>query len=191
MCMRFGYIFDFDGVLVNTMELHYEAYSQACAEFGIDVDKKRFFNQAGMTGREQIGYFANEAGVSVDVESVYARKNELARDWTDRATDIPCNIQLLNTLRDEGVKVAVATGSTRKSILPIMDKFSITVDAVVTSEDVKRGKPHPDLFLCAAEKLELPPERCIVVEDSDVGIEAARNARMHAFRFFDRDKTNP
>jgi HAD superfamily hydrolase (TIGR01509 family) len=188
--MQYGYIFDFDGVLVNTMELHYEAYSQACREFGVPVDKKRFFDQAGMTGREQIGYFADQAGVEVDVESVYARKNELARDWTDRATDIQCNIELLNTLRGKGVKVAVATGSTRKSILPIMEKFSISVDAVVTSEDVKRGKPNPDLFLCAAEKLKLQPEQCIVVEDSDVGIEAAQNARMHALRFFDRDKTN-
>ncbi len=189
--MQFGYIFDFDGVLVNTMELHYEAYSQACEEFGIIVDKKRFFDQAGMTGREQICYFAKTAGVMVDVESVYARKNELARDWTDRATDIQCNIELLNTLRKKGVKVAVATGSTRKSILPIMEKFSIAVDAVVTSEDVKRGKPNPDLFLRAAERLKLLPEQCIVIEDSDVGIEAARNARMHAFRFFDRDKSNP
>jgi beta-phosphoglucomutase len=187
--MQFGYIFDFDGVLVNTMELHYEAYSRACEEFGIIIDKKRFFEQAGMTGREQIGYFADKAGVRVDVESVYARKNELARDWTDRATDIRCNIELLNTLRDRGAKVAVATGSTRKSILPIMEKFSIAVDAVVTSEDVKRGKPNPDLFLCAAERLELQPEQCIVIEDSDVGIEAAGNARMHAFRFFDRDKS--
>lgn len=187
--MQYGYIFDFDGVLVNTMELHYEAYSQACREFGVPVDKKRFFDQAGMTGREQIRCFADQAGVEVDVESVYARKNELARDWTDRATDIQCNIELLNTLRGKGVKVAVATGSTRKSILPIMEKFSISVDAVVTSEDVKRGKPNADLFLCAAEKLELPPELCIVIEDSDVGIEAARNARMHALRFFDREKT--
>ena len=94
--MQFGFIFDFDGVLVNTMELHYEAYSRACEEFGIAVDKKRFFDQAGMTGREQIGCFAEAAGVEVDVESVYARKNELARNWTDRATDIQCNIQLLN-----------------------------------------------------------------------------------------------
>jgi HAD superfamily hydrolase (TIGR01509 family) len=188
--MQYGYIFDFDGVLVNTMELHYEAYSQACREFGVPVDKKRFFDQAGMTGREQIDYFADQAGVELDVESVYTRKNELARDWTDRATDIQCNIELLNMLRGKGVKVAVATGSTRKSILPIMEKFSISVDAVVTSEDVKHGKPNPDLFLCAAEKLKLPPEQCIVIEDSDVGIEAARNARMHALRFFDRDKTN-
>jgi len=185
---EYGYIFDFDGVLVNTMELHYEAYSKACLEFGVPVDKGKFFAQAGMTGREQIRYFARVAGVEVDVEAVYGRKNELARDWTDRAREIRCNMELLNTLHSNGVRIAVATGSTRRSIIPIMEKFGIRVDAVVTSEDVKRGKPNPDLFLCAAERLGLSPERCIVVEDSDVGIEAARNAGMSAFRFFDREK---
>jgi HAD superfamily hydrolase (TIGR01509 family) len=184
--MNFAYIFDFDGVLVNTMELHFEAYSRACREYGINVEKKRFFDQAGMSGREQIRFFAEAAGVEVDVEAVYLRKNELAADWTDRAKGIRCNIELLNTLRDSGVRVALATGSTRRSILPIMAKFDIRVDAVITSEDVKRGKPNPDLFLEAAEQLGAAPERCIVVEDSEAGIEAARNAGMCAFRFFDR-----
>ena len=182
--MSYGYIFDFDGVLVNTMELHYEAYSRACMEAGIPVDKKKFFSQAGMTGREQIKYFADKAGVEVDVEAVYRRKSEFGKDWTQRATDIECNIVLLRILRKNGVKVAVATGSTPKSILPIMEKFDIEVDAIATSEDVKRGKPNPDLFLCAAEKLGLPPNRCIVIEDSDVGIEAAQNAGMHSFRYY-------
>ncbi len=183
--MQYGYIFDFDGVLVNTMELHYDAYSQACREFGIHVDRKQFFSQAGMTGREQIRYFADRAGIAVDVESVYRRKSELGRDWTDRATDIPINIQLLNILRQSGIRVAVATGSTPKSILPIMAKFGIEVDAVATSEDVERGKPNPDLFLCAAEKLGIPPQYCIVIEDSDVGIEAAKNAGMKVMRYYD------
>jgi len=182
--MSYGYIFDFDGVLVNTMELHYEAYSKACREAGVHIDKKQFFNQAGMTGREQIKYFADKDGIEVDIERVYRRKSELGKDWTDRATDIKCNIELLNLLRDNGVRVAIATGSTRKSILPIMKKFAIEVDAIATSEDVERGKPYPDLFLCAAEKLGIPPENCIVVEDSDVGIEAAKNAGMHALRYF-------
>lgn len=183
--MQYGYIFDFDGVLVNTMELHYEAYSRACGEVNVPINKKQFFNQAGMTGREQIKCFALKAGVEVDVEAVYRRKVELARDWTDRAMNIECNIELLRMLRERKVKVAVATGSSRPSILPIMKKFNIDVDAVATSEDVKRGKPHPDLFLYAAEKLGIAPENCIVVEDSDVGIEAARNAGMKALRFFD------
>jgi len=184
--MQYGYIFDFDGVLVNTMELHYEAYSRACMEAGVPVEKKQFFSQAGMTGREQIKYFADRAGVEVDVEAVYRRKNELGKSWTERARDIDCNIALLRVLKNSGAKVAVATGSSRPSILPIMKKFGIEVDAIATSEDVPRGKPNPDLFLCAAEKLGIPPEHCIVVEDSDVGIEAARNAGMHALRYFER-----
>jgi HAD superfamily hydrolase (TIGR01509 family) len=184
--MKHGYIFDFDGVLVNTMELHYAAYSQACIEAGVPVDKKQFFSQAGMTGREQIRYFAARAGVQVDVEAVYRRKSELGKDWTDKSTDIACNRELLEALRKNGGKVAIATGSTRSSILPIMQKFGIEVDAIVTSEDVKRGKPNPDLFLFAAKRLGVKPEHCIVIEDSDVGIEAARNAGMHAFRYYPR-----
>lgn len=182
--MQYGYIFDFDGVLVNTMELHYEAYSRACGEVNVPIDKEQFFNQAGMTGREQLKCFAKKAGVEIDVEAVYRRKTELANDWTDRAVSIECNIELLRMLRERKVKVAVATGSSRPSILPIMKKFDIEVDAVATSEDVERGKPHPDLFLCAARKLGVAPENCIVVEDSDVGIEAARIAGMKALRFY-------
>lgn len=184
--MKFGYIFDFDGVLVNTMELHHAAYSQACMEAGFPIDKHQFFNQAGMTGREQIQYFANKAGVEVDIEAVYLRKSELAKDWTEKATDIACNMELLRILRKNGVKVAIATGSSRPSILPVMEKFGIQVDAIASSEDIEHGKPHPDLFLCAAEKLGIPPERCIVIEDSDVGIEAANNAGMHALRYYAR-----
>jgi HAD superfamily hydrolase (TIGR01509 family) len=79
--------------------------------------------------------------------------------------------------------VAVATGSSPPTILPIMRHLGIEVDAIVTAHDVERGKPFPDLFLSAAEKLGLPAERCVVVEDSDVGIEAARAAGMQAMRF--------
>ncbi len=65
-----------------------------------------------------------------------------------------------------------------------MRALGIEADALVTSEDVTRGKPHPDLFLAAAEKLGARPADCIVVEDSDVGIECARNAGMMAMRFY-------
>jgi beta-phosphoglucomutase len=183
--MRCAYIFDFDGVLVNTMEVHFACYGQALAEAGVPIDRQRFFSQAGMTGREQIAWFARAAGKTVDVEAVYDRKSEIAREHAGGATPIPSNLELLRVLRSAGHKVAVASGSSRPSILPIMAALGIQVDALVTSEDVRRGKPHPDLFLAAAEKLGALPRDCVVVEDSDVGIECARNAGMMAFRFFD------
>jgi len=180
-----AWIFDFDGVLVNTMEAHFASYGRALAEAGVPIDRARFFSQAGMTGREQIAWFARAAGKAIDVEAVYLRKGEIARESTVVPQPIPANIELLRLLRAGGHRAAIASGSSRPSIEPVMRTLGIQADALVTAEDVTRGKPHPDLFLAAAARLGAEPADCIVVEDSDVGIECARAAGMMAFRFFD------
>jgi len=179
-----AYLFDFDGVLVDTMPAHFASYREALAEAGVPIDRERFYYQAGMTGREQIRYFCQQAGVQADVERIYARKNELAPRHAHLVAPIPRNLELLRALRAAGFRTAIASGSSRPSILPVMESFGIEVDAVVSSEDVTRGKPHPDLFLAAANRLGVPPERCTVVEDSEVGIQAARAAGMSALRYF-------
>ena len=184
--MKYAYIFDFDGVLVNTMEAHYATYKQALQEVAVPIDKKQFYYQAGMTGKEQIAYFADKAGIEIDVEKVYARKKVLWADYADCATSIECNLALLRCLKKAGFPIAIATGSSPGTIIPIMKQFQIEVDAVATAEDVERGKPFPDLFFCAAAKLNLKPEYCTVVEDSDVGVEAARAAGMNVMRFYEK-----
>ncbi len=183
-----AWIFDFDGVLVDTMPAHFESYREALAEAGVPLDRERFYYQAGMTGREQIRYFCEQAGVEADADRIYARKNELAPRHAHRVTSIPGNIELLRTLRAAGFRTAIASGSSRPSILPVMERFGIEVDAVTSAEDVQRGKPHPDLFLKAAEKLGVAPENCTVIEDSDVGIQAAQAAGMSAMRYFREGK---
>ena len=95
--------------------------------------------------------------------------------------------ELFHLLRAAGRRIAIATGSSRPSVTPVIDLFDLAPQALVTSEDVARGKPHPDLFLLAAERLGVPPAQCVVVEDSDVGIECAKRAGMRALRFFDLD----
>jgi HAD superfamily hydrolase (TIGR01509 family) len=180
-----AWIFDFDGVLVNTMETHFACYSQALAEVGVPVDKAQFYSQAGMTGREQISWFARKAGIAVDPDSVYRRKGEIFRGLKAEAKKIDCMVELLHLLQASRHLIAIATGSSRSSVQPVMDQFDLVPHALVTSEDVKRGKPHPDLFLAAATSLGVPPGQCIVVEDSDVGIESAKRAGMRALRFFD------
>ncbi|MGO9310225.1 MAG: HAD family hydrolase [Spirochaetia bacterium] len=183
--MSTGWIFDFDGVLVNTMEGHFSCYGQALAEAGIPIDRARFFSQAGMTGREQIRYFAQQAGKLVDPEAVYRRKNEIFREMNPPAERIECMVELLHALRAAGQRVAIATGSSRASVLPVIAQHRLEPDALVTSEDVRQGKPHPDLFLLAAQRLHLAPAECVVIEDSDVGIEAAKRGGMRALRFYD------
>ena len=82
--MSFAYIFDVDGVLLRTMEAHFACYRQALAESNVPIDKAQFYTQAGMTGQEQIKYFADKAGVTVDVEKIYARKRELFQEHQGR-----------------------------------------------------------------------------------------------------------
>ncbi len=183
--MTVGYIFDCDGVLVNNMELHFASHSQACLEQGVPTDRAEFFFQAGMTGREMIRHFARKAGKEIDVEKAYQRKAELFAQFSEKIRPIVCNLQILHLLRAAGCPVAIASGSSHRSLDPVMRRCGIAADAVVTSEDVKRGKPNPDLFLAAAERLGIPPQDCLVIEDSDVGVEAARRAGMRAMRFFD------
>ena len=183
--MKYAYIFDVDGVLINTMEVHFQCYKQALEEVNVPIDKAQFFRQAGMKGQEQIKYFADKAGLVVDAEKVYARKRELFEKQTVEVNKIECNVELIRTLKAAGFPVAMASGSARASWVHVVEKLGIHADAVVGAEDVQRGKPHPDLFLCAAEKLGVRPENCIVIEDSDAGIEAARVAGMKAMHFYD------
>ncbi len=156
--MTSAWIFDFDGVLVNTMETHFACYSQALEEAGVPIDKAQFYSQAGMTGREQIAYFARKAGKSVDVDAIYRRKGEIFRARKPEAEAIESMVDLYKLVRANGHPVAIATGSSRPSVLPVIEQFDLVPDALVTSEDVQRGKPNPDLFLAAAERLGVQPE---------------------------------
>jgi HAD superfamily hydrolase (TIGR01509 family) len=184
-----AWIFDFDGVLVDTMPAHFASYREALAEVGVPLDRERFYYQAGMTGREQIRYFCQQAGVQADVERIYARKNELAPRHQHLVAPIPRNLELLRAMRAARLPTAIASGSSRPSILPVMQRFGIEADAVVSAEDVSRGKPHPDLFLLAAARLGAAPASCTVVEDSEVGVQAALAAGMGCLRFFREGKT--
>jgi len=183
--MKYAYIFDVDGVLVNTMEMLFACYKQALEEVSFPIDKAQFFRQAGMKGQEQIKYFAEKAGIAVDAEEVYQRKRELSDKRAQDVKQIECNVELIRALKAAGFLVAMASASARASWVHVVGTLGISADAAVGAEDVTRGKPHPDLFLCAAEKLGVPPENCIVIEDSDVGVEAAKAAGMKVVRFYD------
>lgn len=185
---KYAYIFDFDGVLFYTMEEHFQCYRQALEEYGVPIDREQFYRQAGMKGVEQIAYFAKNAGVKVDPGEVYQRKVEIQKTRDPAAEPIRCNLDLLLMLQNNGNPVAIASGSSKPSILPVLDRYGISIDVIVTSEDVKRGKPNPDLFLEAGRRLAAPPERCVVIEDSDAGVEAARAAGMAVLRYYDIPK---
>lgn len=188
MSEKYAYIFDFDGVLFYTMESHFQCYKRALAEYGVDIDREQFYRQAGMKGVEQISYFAEKAGVKLDPEAVYRRKGEIQQTQDPMAEPIQSNVNLLLMLQQNGNPVAIASGSSKPSILPVLKQYGMSVDVIVTSEDVPKGKPNPDLFLEAARRLKTKPKHCVVLEDSDAGVEAAEAAGMAVLRYFDIDE---
>ena len=183
--MEYGFIFDYDGVLLNSMETHYKANVIALGEIGVPMDKQKYFNQAGMTGVEQVKTFCEAANVVTDYEAIYLRKKEIFKTMSNEVTRIERNMEFYNTLISNGVKVAVATGCSRETLETTSEFLDIFVPVSVCGGEVKRGKPNPDLFLEAARLLELEPSKCTVVEDSDAGAEAAAAAGMACLRFYD------
>ena len=183
--MDYGFIFDYDGILINSMEIHYKANAMTLGDIGVPMDKGRYFSQAGMTGVEQIKSFCDAAGVAADYEALYRRKKEAFWTMLHEVERIDRNLEFYDTLISSGAKVAIATGCSRETLETTSKFLGISVPVSVCGEEVSRGKPSPDLFLKAAELLELEPSKCTVVEDSDVGAEAAAAAGMACLRFYD------
>jgi len=177
-------VFDFDGTLVDTMPLHYEAYRCAFAECcQADLTEEQFFATSGGTAREVLPKLLLQVGSDVPPDVVHSRKKHLLRELLDRA-DIPVleTAKLLPLLAPH-LKIAMASSGSREGIEIMLERLGWTqwFDVVVTGEDVRRGKPAPDAFELAAERLGVAPERCMAFEDTDAGVGAARSAGMEVF----------
>ena len=181
----YGYIFDYDGVLLNSMEAHYKSNVIALEEIHVPMDKNKYFSQAGMTGVEQIKSFCDDVGVTADYEAVYRRKKEIFNTMIQEVTRIERNLGIYNALIAGGEKVAIATGCSRETLEMTSEYLGISVPVSVCGGEVARGKPYPDLFLEAARLMGVEPSNCTVIEDSNAGIEAARAAGMTCLRYYE------
>jgi len=182
--MEYGFIFDYDGVLMDSMEAHYKANVLALEDINVPIDKSKYFSQAGMTGVEQVKSFCDDAGVTADYEAVYERKKKIFYETLlHEVTRIERNLTLYHALIASGAKVAIATGCSRETLTMTSEFLKIPIPVAVCGGEVAKGKPHPDLFLEAARLLMLDPSQCTVIEDSDAGVEAAKAAGMACLRF--------
>ena len=177
-------VFDCDGTLVDSMPLHHEAW---CAAFRFhhapfEFDWNRFVSRAGMTLEETVIELNREFGCLLDPAKVSNTQRKNYAKLRDNVTPIHHVVRFAESLRGKH-PMAVASGSSHESVHHALSKVGIWdwFDVVVTAADVRRGKPAPDGFLLAANRLGVPAERCLVVEDGAAGIEAARLAQMDAF----------
>jgi len=176
-------IFDFDGTLVDTMPLHYEAYRRTFADVGIELSEDDYYGQVGGTWRETIPKFLRGRPCSISPSEIHERKQRVVLALFEVEHIPQLAVTELLPLLHGRTPMAIASSGSRASIELIVRKLDWTrfFDAIVTGEDVARGKPAPDLFLLAAERLDIAAPRCLVFEDNDDGIRAARAAGMHIF----------
>jgi len=174
-----GLIFDCDGTLVDTMPLHYAAWVKAMEGVGIHFPEERFYSFAGAPTRTIIEILSKEQGVAVDAQKVALEKERLYVESLEKLDPIQSVMAIVR--REKGRrKLAVASGGWKRVVKKTLTVVGIEdlFDAIVGADDVVHGKPAPDVFLKAAEMIGLTPAECVVYEDGEMGIEAAKAAEM-------------
>jgi len=179
-----GFIFDLDGVIVDTAKYHYLAWKKLADELGITFTEKDNERFKGVSRRRCLEILLEMGGIEASEEQFntwLAEKNEdyLAyintMDETEVLPDVP---KVLNFLRAHGIPMAL--GSASKNARPILEKVNLMsyFDTVVDGNEVSKAKPDPEVFIKACEQLGAAPGNCVVFEDALAGIEAANNAGM-------------
>lgn len=177
-----GAIFDLDGVIVDTAKYHYLAWKELAKRLGFDFKESDNERLKGVSRMRSLDILLEVGGIIATEEE----KLQMAEEKNNRYVDMLQNLdksellegaeEYLLKLKSEGVLISL--GSASKNAPLILDKLGIThlFDAIVDGNCVSKAKPDPEVFLKGAEMLGLKPCDCVVFEDSQAGIEAARNA---------------
>jgi beta-phosphoglucomutase-like phosphatase (HAD superfamily) len=169
-----GVLFDMDGVLVDTEKLYNRFWVEAAAEFGFHMTKADALALRAANSDVAVQYLHGRFGPGFDYFEVRARRRVLMEAYTDRCGVEPKKgaVQLPSRLRELGYRTALATASPEERVRKYLGPLGLLpcFDAFVYGPEVRRGKPEPDIYLAAAKKLDLPPDACIVLEDSPSGI---------------------
>jgi beta-phosphoglucomutase len=174
-------IWDVDGTLVDTGELHFRAWVELCEGLGRPFTRDDFAATFGRRNPEIFAYLFGDRYGEGEVSELGFRKEELYRAAARRGVDfLPGVRPLLESLKAEGFRQAIGSSAPRANVELIAEitRSSHLFDAISCAEDTTRGKPDPEVFLVAARKLGVAPARCVVVEDAVAGVEAARNGGM-------------
>ncbi|HEY0604485.1 MAG TPA: HAD family phosphatase [Herpetosiphonaceae bacterium] len=177
-----GVLWDVDGTLIDSGDYHWLAWHETMAAEGFDLSRDRFAATFGWRNdailRDWMGADLADAEIGRIGDLKEARYREL---MAERGVQpLPGVRRWLEALHAAGWRQAVASSAPRLNVEAILAALEIAhfFEAITSAEDVQRGKPDPQVFLVAAEKLGLPPERCVVVEDAPAGVEGGRRAGM-------------
>ena len=174
-----AYLFDCDGTIVDSMPLHYLAWKKALGEWHCEFSEELFYAWGGMPVTEVISTLNRMRGLQMPVEQVGHRKENLYYELLPELQPIP---EVVAHIKEQHGRIpfGVVSGSTRESvvasltIVKLLDRFQM----LVCAGEYEKGKPDPEAFLRAAANLGVPPQACLVFEDTEMGIQAAKAAGM-------------
>lgn len=177
-------IFDLDGVIVSTDDYHYRAWKRIANEEGIYFDREINERLRGVSRVDSLEIILEKSSKEYSQEEKYLlaeRKNNIYRELLNELTQrdiLPGVMAVLNMLKENGIKISI--GSSSKNTMFILDKINLNgfFDSIADGTQITKSKPNPEVFLLAADKLGVSPVNCLVVEDSDVGVEAALAVNM-------------
>lgn len=185
-------IFDFDGVILNSEPIHYEACNRILQNLGLNLSYQEYFERyLGVSDKQVFELFLQSNGLAhriKDLDNLFSEKAKIYTDMIENHPNLPMVDevdQYIFKILNEEKKIAICSGSTQGEIAAALGKIKQGIlkphfDIIITSEDVQNTKPFPDGYLLAAKRLDVPPEQCLVIEDTPHGIAAAKAAGMHA-----------
>ena len=179
-------IFDLDGVIVDTAVYHYKAWRRLANELGFDISDEQNEKLKGVSRVHSLELILQWGGVTkteAEQNDLATKKNEWYVEMISHMTPaeiLPGAKEFVESCRAAGLKTAL--GSASKNSMTILEKIDITglFDAVIDGNKVSKPKPDPEVFLAAAEELNIAPANCVVFEDAIAGVEAAKNGGMKA-----------
>ena len=181
-------IFDMDGVLFDTEKIYLDVWTKIFNKYGYKMTKE-IYCKVIATGRENVKkVFKDEFGENLPIEEMYKEKDIVLAKKLEKKIPIKNGAcELLNYLKNKRYKLALATSASRERMEKQLKEsnFIRIFDEVVCRDDVTKTKPNPEIFIKAANKLNISPEECIVIEDSTAGIEAAYKGNMQSIHVVD------
>ena len=187
-------IFDLDGVLADSEPWWNQIDAKLLTEYGATYRGEYHQNVVGVSYRLAVEFYKKAFALSVPTEEMMRRRGEIATEFfANRVGVFPPVKEVLEELRQMKLHLAVATSSVTASARPFLDRQHLTAffEVIVTGEKVEHGKPAPDIYLRAADKLGIPADACLVVEDALPGVAAAKAANMRVAALPDKRFVNP
>ncbi|GIP21919.1 HAD family phosphatase [Paenibacillus sp. J22TS3] len=189
-----AFIFDMDGVIIDSEPIHFEVEIGTVKYFGAEITQQQLENYVGMTAPEMWNEIRNEYKLAHPVEEIlaYQLENKIKALRASELEPIEGIKEVIEGLKQRQIPVGIASSSSPEFIKEVLLKFGLTeyFDCIVSGEEVPKGKPAPDVYLKAAEQLGVKPEDCVVLEDSSHGVTAAKAAGMRCIGYVNVNSGN-